>query len=77
MTWEQLADRVTEMMLSGQLRNPVQFDASALVIAAVALGLGDEEAPEEAGSVVGIPYDPAGLEGIGNGDRTARYVREL
>jgi hypothetical protein len=76
MTWGQLADRITEGMLSGQLRDQVHFDASALAVAAVAPGLGQEEAPEEARSVIGIPGDPAGLEGIGNGDRMERYVRE-
>jgi hypothetical protein len=76
MTWEQLTDRITEMMLSGQLRNPVQFEAAARAVAAVALGFGEEEAPEEFRSAIGIPYDPAGREGIGNGGRTERYVRE-
>jgi hypothetical protein len=76
MTWEQLTDRITEMMLSGQLRSPVQFDAVARVVAVVALGFGEEEAPEEVRSAIGVPCDPVGLGDIGKGDRTERYLRE-
>ncbi len=75
MTWEQLSDQITTMMLSGQLRDPIQFDATAVVAIAVALGSGEEEAPEELVVATGVKNGPAKLKDVGGG-RMARNDRE-
>jgi hypothetical protein len=67
MTWRQLADEVTTMMISGQLREPIQFDAAAAVAVRVALGFGGEEAPVEYVSAIGVKNYTAGLERFGRG----------